>query len=200
MKMQAFISFMLISLFISAQYVKGSTIFVEDSTAIDIKNNDMPKVCGIPFGSSYGFVEQELTKRFGEKSVYSDRNEIKYFDFHMGNYVFDSAKFCFEYDNDGASYFNYATFHANYSLEEYDKAKDMRNSLYQTLVRKYGLVSMLEDKNGEPMYFCGMHPFIAERSLIILYLVKEQSVGGEWFYYVILSYGPINFTNEIGDF
>lgn len=159
----------------------------------------LPEVCGVTFGGSYWFIEKELSKKYGEKSVYSDRNEIKYYDFHMGNYVFDSAKFCFEYDNDGVSYFNYATFSSNFGLDQYDKAKDLQKSLYITLVRKYGLVHSCIDDNGEVMYFCGDHPY-SDRNLIILYLEKNKSVGGDWLYYVTLSYGPINFVDETEDF
>lgn len=159
------------------------------------------KVCGIPFGSSYMFVEGELKFRCGEDALcQKSKNEITYYDFDMGNYLFDSASFGFQYDDSGKSYFSYAFFSANYDLSQKDRALSLMKSLSMTLAAKYPDLISRKDDSGEEFYLCGTNPKDEGVYLIKLYIVKDKSKGGDWYYYVNLDYGPINYVNPVSDF
>lgn len=159
----------------------------------------MPKVCGITFGRSYSFVEKELAKRYGEKANHN-KDEIVYYDFAMGNFIFDSAHFCFQFGDMGINYFYLAYFSANFNLEEKKEAQDFREKLAKLLSTKYLERNTRIDNKGELYYLFGVNPRDDDTYLILLNLEKAQSKGGEWYYYVTLQYGPINFINPNADF
>ena len=176
-----------------------SIILFYASCSIFAQDKFMPKVCGITFGSSYETVEYALESRHGEKSPYSTRFSIEYYDFHMGNFIFDNVNFEFQYDVIGKSYFNYAIFSSHFDLKQEKEAKYLLKSLVETLSKKYDVIHRVNSDTGNEFYLCGDDPF-EDRYLIALNMEKSISNGGDWYFYVNLSYGPINFVSSTSDF
>lgn len=177
-----------------------------DTMKIDIFNGvstqtdrNLPSVCGVTFGEDYSCVEKSLQKRYGEKSINSNRNEIIYYDFPMGNNNFNSVKFCFQYDKNGKSFFYGARFSLRFDLDNKSGAVLAREYISKTLSKKYGEKASTIGDDGIEYYFYGEHPF-EDIFLISLYVIKGKSNGGELFYYLTMEYGPVNFINTDEDF
>ena len=148
---------------------------------------------------SYEKTEEILRKSHGQKSQFSDKDEIQYYDFRMGNYTFDNATFYFQYSDFGASYFSEAIFSNHFDLDMRDRAESFMESIAEILAIKYDNIISRYD-NGYKYYLCGLNPFNENEYLIELNLTKSKSKGGEYYYYVNLYYGPVNFVDPTSDF
>ena len=158
------------------------------------------RVCGVVFGMSYEKAEEILKKSHGEKSVLSDKDELVYYDFRMGNHTFNDATFYFQYSEYGGSYFSEAVFSRHFDLDRKERAYNFMENVAYTLSLKYKNIISKYDDDGYKYYLCGSNPFNENEYLIELNIDKSKSKGGDYFYYVTLYYGPVNFVDPTSDF
>ncbi|RGN83057.1 hypothetical protein [Segatella copri] len=93
-------------------------------------------VLGINFGNSYSSVKASLENRYGTLSVMEDKGTLRVFDISVGDYIFNMGEFDFQYSGSN-SYFYYAEFQKNFSVNAPQQAKNFRENLRLTLSKKY---------------------------------------------------------------
>lgn len=85
-------------------------------------------VLGINFGNSYDSVKASLENRYGMLNVMEDKGTLRVFDISVGDYTFNMGEFDFQYSGSN-SFFYYAEFQKNFSVNASQQAKDFRENL-----------------------------------------------------------------------
>lgn len=149
-------------------------------------------VMGIPFGSSYNQVKQEVKKKFGYNCIIDETpKELIINRPFLGNHQFRFGYLHFQY-KDGVSYFSEA-----YFTKEFDSKSDAENFVYnivQTLLKKYTEQIKTKIVGTHEFIYFGKNPFEDTYLGFISYHKPDNN------YQVVLSYGPINYVDESEDF
>lgn len=157
-------------------------------------------VLGINFGNSYDSVKSSLENRYGMFSVMEDKGTLRVFDISVGDYTFNMGEFDFQYSGSN-SYFYYAEFQKNFSVNASQQAKDFRENLRFTLSRKYSVGYIWTNDQGYKCYnFAEPGTDPKENPACTLIVQKSKSKGGATYIYVTLYYGPHYYLNEASDF
>lgn len=151
-------------------------------------------VAGIDFGCSYDKAKKILEERYGVMASYSTINNISYYNISVGTIEFQSADFGFQYGKSGLRCFNQATFSTPYELSELKDAIKTREYIKGILSKKYVIETIIQ--NSMKYYVCGVNELCPDGYVITLGVFKSKSKSGKYYYYVTLSYGPVNYINN----
>lgn len=157
-------------------------------------------VLGIKFGDTYSSVKDALEDRYGKFNVLEDGDGLQVYDINIGDYTFNLGLFDFQYYQ-GNSFFYYAEFQKNFSVNESSNAKNFREQLRFTLIKKYPFCYQWQNEQGYKCYsFSTVPGDVVKSPDVTLLTAKSKSKGGRYYIYVTLYYGPRHFIDESSDF
>lgn len=115
----------------------------------------LQSIAGVQFGMSYDECKVLLDNKFenGNKSYQLEKNELDYYGVYFAGEFFSHAAFYFQ--NDGKrSYLKNIFFFRHFSLTESNKAKSMRDRLFDLYSNKYdGVDSYIADNDYRAFYW-----------------------------------------------
>lgn len=170
------------------------------SAIFSLNGFSQDSVLGIKFGDTYSSVKGALEDRYGEFNVLEDGDGLQVYDINIGAYTFNAGLFDFQYSQ-GYSYFYYAEFQKNFSVNESSNAKNFREQLRFTLIKKYHFCYQWQNDQGYKCYsFSTIQDNVVNSPDVTLLTRKSKSKGGKYYIYVTLYYGPHYFVDESSDF
>ena len=170
----------------------------------DIPKEHFPKIFGVSFGSSYNIVENVLSSKFGDKSIYSTKTTIQYNNVMYGGSTWEFVYIQFQY-NGSLSYMNRIVFTGN-ETKDVASVKKSRDNIVSVLEGKYNKFKSGIVQNGFKFYYGG--PIILKKVIeddqdesetfeAIDYLIRVDVVKLENGNYCSrINYGPIPFVDE----
>ena len=170
----------------------------------DIPKEHFPKIFGVSFGSSYNIVENVLSSKFGDKSIYSTKTTIQYNNVMYGGSTWEFVYIQFQY-NGSLSYMNRIVFTGN-ETKDVASVKKSRDNIVSVLEGKYNKFKSGIDQNGFKFYYGG--PIILKKVIeddqdesetfeAIDYLIRVDVVKLENGNYCSrINYGTIPFVDE----
>jgi len=175
-------------------------LFMISLVVLSLEMYAQDSVLGLNFGNSYSSVKTSLEDRYGKYSVYEDKGTLRIFDISVGDYVFNMGEFDFQYSGSN-SYFYYAEFQKNFSVNESSAAKNFREELRYTLSKKYNFCYQWQNEQGYKCYSLStVSSDVVKSPDVTLLTSKSKSKGGKYYIYVTLYYGPHYFVDETSDF
>lgn len=155
-------------------------------------------VAGVSLGDGYDNVERTLEQRYGS-TIFKEYNEILYQDISIGGITYDFSKFYFVYRPEiKERRLNQVYLSSYFKLSELNKAKSHRDYIASIYAKKYNDIEERIDDDGFKYYVCSYNPY-SDFYRIGIFLYKEESKGGETFYYVGVSYGPYYKSSSLDD-
>lgn len=188
------IVFSIINIYLNAQVIN-------DSIRINSYEYEVPKVCGIEFGSSYDHVKKKLEDRYGLYNVIENKGNLSIIDANVGEFKFNFLNFEFQREGN-RSYFYYSCFSKYFQIKDFATAITIRDLLWNDIKRKYEdiYIEEYENSNGYRCYKFGINPLDSNRVLGLVTLEKAFGNDGEERIYLNLTYGPIYYIDQSSDF
>ena len=187
------IVFSIINIYLNAQVIN-------DSIRINSYEYEVPKVCGIEFGSSYDYVKKKLEDRYGNDEVDEYKGSLFVNGGKVGNFYFNILMFNFQTDNKN-TYFYYSRFLKYFSIDDLDSACSVKDMLGNDVRSKYQ--DMFEEYTNDSGFKCyrfGVNPLNENNALGLVTLYKEKDRDGNNRICLELSYGPIYYIDKSYDF
>ena len=157
---------------------------------------DMPRIAGVKFGSSYSVCKEKFDNRVnrGIISEQKSQNMLKYSLVNFADMFFDRAIFGFQTDTEGVTYLNSADFMIYYDINDSENAKKKRDELFEFYKSKYKVRWSDTNKEGWKYYVLGNDPVSPENGLVAISIIQMPRC-----LYVNVGYGPINFVNPLDE-
>lgn len=151
-------------------------------------------IYGIPFGSSFTYVEKVLDQKLLQgKYINYDQSILEYHDVNLAGIIFGSL--IIEFNNVGYdNIMSKAQFVSCYKSNITQLKKD-RDELFKKLSQKYSFVQPYINPIGFKSYKFGFNKSAIVGNLSVSILEKEQSSFGIDYYYLDLRYSP-NFSDS----
>lgn len=169
------------------------------------RKSQVTSIANVKFGESREEAERILRMKFGNPSIYSTNNVLRFTDIVYAGIRFNSVYFMFQSDGKD-TFFNGCAF--IYEVDDFRSALVKEQEFADMLKKKYTVVIKVNDENGNPCHYCGVSPlwdgtiqgFQSELPAIHTGIIKYSNevvkAGVSKQYSVSLMYGTFDYVKD----
>lgn len=169
------------------------------------QNDQVTSIANVKFGESREKAERILRRRFGNPSIYSTSDVLRFTDIKYAGIRFNSVYFMFQSDGED-TFFNGCAF--IYEVDDFQSALVKEQEFADMLSKKYLAVIKDIDEEGNPCHLCGVSPLwdgtvqgvlsagCAVHTSIIKYSEEIVKTGHSKPYCVRLMYGTYDYVKD----